>query len=1261
MVPKDKSVIKNQIGFAEIAPNPLPTEEQIKENQTSTFDTFISRVAHDNNVVSTVTRLGGNLITELELEGQERDPNFNPLEQKYLDITDPDDLPFLVTSRNENEYYRRLIRRQSDRFHRARADNGTFTGNIAGGIYNTVVSFTDWAPFAGAIKKPTVLKNALTGLAYGSASMAASSILDEALLQATQEDRSMEESINNSISSSVMGGLFGGMGGAVKGGRLKALKSMVDSALDGSEIKFSVGKDNKIDGLNIYQGGSAGAMLAKKVDLVDESLVGWGRNGELQVAKPIIWAAGTLFQNPVVKGLTSKSPTIARFTNDMYEHNMDIVKSAIKGEYKGQSLQTRLEKYNVMSVKADSDIINSYMSYLGLPDDKPIGNLAKSIFKNKEGLLKFDDYLLETSLAITRGGKSKIPQISSVAAKIYKDIYEPQSKALEKLGYLAPNISPFGASQYLNRVYDKEYIKANTPKVKKFLMQEFQRTQVKIMRATRNLDDLKNTRAQLHYDHVSYPKQLKESGSLEALAKKTAEIDKKIKKETKRLEQRIRKGLYSPDMLLGEAGMSHEQLKTLKQLRKPLNKIKREIAQKTEEINVHKRKLTPDRKPGQKNNPADAELIKLQKELDSLTESLKKERGAISEKTKLKKIDEALVFKGRDDNFYLRKSNKGTLKFRPIEEWDRIDQNATNTINNILGQSDEDIGNQILGSMRGGSSGTNPLAPRNLLVKDWRLYKNKLLVSDPRMNIKAYTNRTGKLIEMDTYLKNKGWDGKSNRVDFLVDGIRKDYDLLNDKLDSKYARMKEGVTNDPKLKQIDIKEQKARLKLSKDLQSDINLCEDTYRRIAGAYDMSNGSKGVIKASRFFANWGYATQLGALVLTALQDAVAHSYRGGPKSLINEGVLPFVKNSLKMKGADNLKFKTQCADLNLGLELETALRQQRFHSNNDYDLPMTFVERQMSRAASAMGIVNLSAGWSDMCNRVAGTAATSRIIRDLKSFTDGTLSKGYEKQLAVLGLNDKDIAKKVTTLYDEFGEELSGGYLANWQNWDKTTKMSTSDAIEIRELLQGAIRQEVYSTIFKGKNIASFPSGVNPNGLMNGFMMYMGYMFNASSNYTIPLLQRFDKNKVMGTAAMIAMATLNEPLRQMAIGEEPDLDPWTLFGKGVLNSGVGGMALDVLNKANTISQAFPSLITDKNKRMQGFENSISLLGGMPGTVVNTALKLGGMTLTGEYNKADYKALSRLIPLAWAIEFRGALNSGIDSLDLPETRAKARKAKD
>lgn len=1217
-----------KIGFYELKPETL-----LDNKKPGNFiDTFAANVRLDNTLINNAFKIDSEFRTLFEYFDKDYEEGFNPLDKNVLAQADPQDWPSLVTSRTSQEFYRRLARREQERGARETASNGTLAGNLVGGLFNGITDPASWIPIANGLRSANVGTGFISGFKNALPGSFVSAAMSESNLEWAKETQSIQESALNTVVQTLFGGIVGGAVGAYRSATTNVYKDIIESTVQGKEVKFSLDSKGNVDGFNIFDD-SAGAASVKKVWLEDNQLYGFTKDGKMSVARPFFWMAGKWAKNPVVQGLSSHSPTVAKFTSDMYEHNFDIVKSAVHGKYKPQAMQTSLRKYENLSYRADLDVANHYFEYLGLPQGQTIRNLSKTFFKDNADKLKFQDYTRELNLAISRGGVSKkYPEVGKAAKDIYAKYYEPLQEELVKLGILAPNYKPFGSVQYLNRIPDREYIVGHKPRVQTFLEGKFAQTNDKVTKATferSNLEELIAQNKALLAEAADAQKPQYQS-NIDDFTKRLAGVNRKIRNKE-------RQAKYSPDMLVGKAGMSFDEQKALKALRKPINQSKRTIKQLEQELSVVKRK--PDTE-GLAKIALEAKIkdekIKLQKLRDGIEAKI--DSGALSDK---------FYYTASNGSRYLRKVDYGTLKLRKILNETELSTAAENAIDNMVNLSDFKITQGIMDGLKDGSNGPDPFKQRTLLIPDEDLYKNKILVSDTRKNLKAFIKRTGAIIEMQKYLKNNGYKGERTPVEWLTHNIKQDYKTIEFSATQKFKKQREGITDKAALEKIDIDEQNTLTKIDKDRNRDINLSSTTYNRITGGYDYNPKDAGLIRGSRFLNNWAYATQLGALVFMSLQDAVAPIFRNGT-FYIKGGVLPFVGNMLKGDWKANKLLQQQAADLALGVELDRALLDIAFQSSTDFELPLNFIERQAGNAASAMGIANLSNLWSDKWTRIASTASTSRLLRDARAFVDGSISKGAKHQLAIVGLNDVSIAKRIVAMDDKFGQSLSGGRLANWNDWTDR---------EIRDIFQGAVKQEVRSTVFSGKNIANYPTTFeNPNGLSSAFLVYMGWMFNATANYTIPLLQRFDPNKVMGITAMIAAGSLVDPLRKISRGEEPELEPFTLFKKGILNSGVGGLFVDTFNKANAVGDIIPSLQVDRYKG-KGFE----LAAGMPGTLVDVGLNFAGQAANNEWNRSDLKKLKRVIPLLEAFYFRKFTNDFIDSLNIPKTRAKARKERE
>ena len=158
--------------------------------------------------------------------------------------------------------------------------------------------------------------------------------------------------------------------------------------------------------------------------------------------------------------------------------------------------------------------------------------------------------------------------------------------------------------------------------------------------------------------------------------------------------------------------------------------------------------------------------------------------------------------------------------------------------------------------------------------------------------------------------------------------------------------------------------------------------------------------------------------------------------------------------------------------------------------------------------------------------------------------------------------------------------------------------------------------------------------------------MGWMLQANQKYLLPLIQRLDPNRVVGALSIISASMLTDPLRKFASGKEIDDDPAHIVWKGLLNSGIGGLPVDWLNKANATMDLVPELVVDKYNG-KGFE----LFSGIPGSIAMSAKAISNAIKDGTFNKQDLRKMKRIIPLIEAWELRRPVNAFIDALDIPE----------
>lgn len=1048
----------------------------------------------------------------------------------------------LATTVTEGEFYRRVASLEIDKEDRELSDNATWYTALSAGIVGSASN-----PFyaLGVGQAPAILsplKSAITAGIESFTTAALAEAATESVLLDSQRTREITESLYNVGIAGVTAGMLGGLGGAIRSAKYPIYKEMVEAQLNGEVAHFKMTPKGEVEGLNIYDDMG---IYKRTVDLHGEQLLGLNSKGEYSAASPFIWFAGKATQNPVIKMLTSNSPTAAKFANDWLEHSMDIVGSAAQGKNRPQSIQTKIQAWDAKTLKGIKLVTHGYQEYLGHTPGFSLKDVLRGKFAPPPGMLTMEEFSKALYYPIIAGEPHANPVVNKYSKMIKDQVFEYGKEELIGVGKLPEGIEVEFAEGYINRMYDIPYMETNTKQVKDFFYDEYKQAQDFVVEETQHLRSLVNTISGLEEKLLSVTNP-KTKASLEKRLKKTQDLHAA---EDARLQSKMRSGEYD--------------------------------------------KINP----------------------------------------------------------YIVNREKDAFSFAPIVEDLDLRLRANSKYNAIVGLTEEDFVDQMIGKTAGSTGTTGSfLMERTNRIHDKKLYDNNILITDIRKNIQAFNSRVGRVVEISKYMQATGLerDGVSY-AKALADDIGLDFLELEGKQNERFAALREKAVTDEQLAKIDKQEKKASSKLKKQERAVKSAVADAYGKLAGT--QFSKFKGFQRIARFSNNWANATQLGALVTLLPQDIVAPMFRSGAVNWFARGPVSFIGNLAK-QGA-NKKLREQAADLLLGCDLERSFYTRDFNVMSDLSLPLNALERFAQKSATAMGIVSGATALSDLAQRWAVTATLSKTARNLRELVAGTISENDAIQLSIAGLRDIEIAKDLVHYIDKHGETLSTGAIyVDWNKWDKglTDVADIRKARQAAQTLQNAIAKQVRSTNFSGANIASYPSGVPINPISSAILPYMGWIFNAQANYMIPLLQRYDPNKVVGFFAMTSMAALSDPLRQLAMGKEPELDPGVLLQKGLLGGGFLGVAGDVFNRLNTAGKMFPSLAVDRYER-----KGLELLSPITG-LLNVGAKTAGMVINSEYNKKDILNFIYAYPLTRAIEFRGIIKELVDSLDIAENRNEA-----
>src|SRR5690606_4147 len=203
--------------------------------------------------------------------------------------------------------------------------------------------------------------------------------------------------------------------------------------------------------------------------------------------------------------------------------------------------------------------------------------------------------------------------------------------------------------------------------------------------------------------------------------------------------------------------------------------------------------------------------------------------------------------------------------------------------------------------------------------------------------------------------------------------------------------------------------------------------------------------------------------------------------------------------------------------------------------------------------------------------------------------------------------------------------AGGYRSQYHTWQD---------FAARNKMADAVRFMVRDTIIK-RGAFDQPFIMN-NPIMQTWFLFTGWGFAAFNRYTIPLLQRFEANQILGTVLIAGAAAMEGVSRKLARGEEVDMDDEHFFLEAFSNSGVTSMIYKSAMMANALldNEAMKNLTNDKYK-------NISVLGSFGGPGLGLLKDYAGvmsMVATGKFNQTDIKKGFRSIPLLQPFYLQG-----------------------
>lgn len=418
--------------------------------------------------------------------------------------------------------------------------------------------------------------NALKILKKG-AGFALSESVNEIAMHRVQQARTLEDSLGNIAGAAVFGVGIQSLGSSYRMFTNAQFHKIAQKLNPNSDIHDVVTKDGETIGINIYDKSQSDSKF-NRVDLnekladtrdniahfemekqaVESTIVGAGEpfadlsgNPQIQdyegptflgiVGDKIVGAQGISpaypiiklsqwAQNPYIKGLYSKSSTVNNFFSTATTSTLDTV-NAIAGRNIAGTMQDRIEISQIAQAKRFINLRNDYYN-----------EYLKSGVSDKVKLPEFDKQVI---LSIVEDEPSKISQANAYGKILKDEFYAPITQKLIELKLLPEDVSVKAAVNYINRLYDREFIRRNKTETIQFVESQYLKTNDRLVYEQANLKSIESR-------IVSIENEIKGAAEKERiiLEQKLHDLERMHAQEDARLRDNMDRGLYSDDMIV---------------------------------------------------------------------------------------------------------------------------------------------------------------------------------------------------------------------------------------------------------------------------------------------------------------------------------------------------------------------------------------------------------------------------------------------------------------------------------------------------------------------------------------------------------------------------------------------------------------------------------------------------------------------------------------------------------------------------------------
>lgn len=529
----------------------------------------------------------------------------------------------------------------------------------------------------------------------------------------------------------------------------------------------------------------------------------------------------------------------------------------------------------------------------------------------------------------------------------------------------------------------------------------------------------------------------------------------------------------------------------------------------------------------------------------------------------------------------------------------------------------QDIARQITDQLLGSSPARalytpvplvrGPLKERTLNIPDKDI--EDFLESDVSRIARIYTRTMSADVELATQF------GRADMAD-QMEAIR-----------SQYATLRNGVTDEGKLKKLDDR-----------MNADMRDLQAIRDRLRGTYDMPTNPGGLAaRAQRVVLDLNYLRLLGGMTISALPDLGRSVMVHGISRVFNNGIVPLVKNLKEVKlSAKEVKLAGTALDMVLDTRAMSLADVM-----DDYGR-WSKLERGMTALTNKFGLVSLMAPWNAAIKQFVGIVSQTRTLEAIENFARA--SQKEKTRLASLGLSP-EMVERIGRMYAKHGEDTGNLKWANTIAWEDK---------EAADVFRAHLAKEVDTAIVT-------PGQEKPLWMSKGIGRMVGQFrsFNLSSAQRVTLagLQRRDMATLNGAALMTGLGMLAYFLK--TDHDRVSDDPKVWIKEGIDRAGLTGWMFDVngIIEKSTRGAVGVSKLTGGPQMSRYASRGVleSLLGPTAGLITQSA-QIVGSGATGEWTEADTRAVRRMLPfqnlIGWKHVFDQAEEGINQTLGVPKS---------